>query len=556
MSGHEGQGGPVSGHEGQGGPVSGHEGQGGPVSGHEGQGGPVSGRNGRMRAHDGGPQPGPAAGGRATSAPIVGRAEEPTIFELSSPGRRAWSLRATGVPDWPAEELVPAEHLRPEPVEVAELSERDLVGHMTRLTHRQYSVDLGAYPLGSCTMKYNPKLCDEASALPGFTRVHPAAPEAVAQGWLGLLGELEGALCAITGMHAATLQPPAGASGELTGLLLMRAWHTERGNPRSKVVIPDSAHGTNPASVTLGGYETVTVPSDERGCVDLAALREVLDEEVAGIMLTNPNTLGLFEEDIVEIAAAVHEVGGLLYYDGANLNAILGVTRPGDMGFDIVHMNLHKTFAVPHGGGGPGAGPVAVSERLAPYLPGPRSVRDDSGAWRWETPARSIGRVHGWHGNALALVRAYAYIVACGGDGLRRVAEAAVLNANWIRHRLRGHYDVPYDRPCMHECVVAAQTLKRDRGVRALDVAKRLLDEGFHSPTVYFPLIVPEALMIEPTETESPETLAALAEAFIRIAEEAGEADAEAPRGTPVRRVDEARAARRLIPTFDARPPA
>jgi glycine dehydrogenase subunit 2 len=333
----------------------------------------------------------------------------------------------------------------------------------------------------------------------------------------------------------------------------MRAWDKAQGRERRKVIIPDSAHGTNPASVTLGGYETVTVPSDERGLVDVKALRDRLDEDVAGIMLTNPNTLGLFEEDIVEIAGAVHEVGGLLYYDGANLNAILGVTRPGDMGFDIVHMNLHKTFAVPHGGGGPGAGPVAVSPRLAEFLPGPKPARHDDGTYGWMTPAQSIGRVHGWHGNGLALARAYSYILANGGDGLRRVAEAAVLNATWLRHRLRGTYDIPYDRPNMHEFVAAATNLKKTKGIKALDVAKRLLEEGFHAPTVYFPLIVDEALMIEPTETESPQTLVALAEAFERIAADSGESAKAAPRTSPVGRVDEARAARHLIPTFDAR---
>jgi glycine dehydrogenase subunit 2 len=353
-------------------------------------------------------------------------------------------------------------------------------------------------------------------------------------------------------MHAATLQPPAGAAGELTGLLLMRAYHASRGENRTKIIIPDSAHGTNPASVTLGGYETVTVPSDGRGLVDLEALRARLDTDVAGIMLTNPNTLGLFEEDIAEIAAALHEVGGLLYYDGANLNAILGVTRPGDMGFDIVHMNLHKTFAVPHGGGGPGAGPVAVSARLAEFLPGPMAVRRDDGSFAWFTPERSIGRVHTWHGNALALARAYSYILANGGDGLRRVAEGAVLNANWLRHRLRGTYDLPYDRPNMHEFVASTTSLKKAKGLRALDVGKRLLEEGFHAPTVYFPLIVDEALMIEPTETESPETLEALAEALIAIAGGAEGDAAAAPRTTPVSRVDEARAARVLLPTWDA----
>src|SRR5947207_642686 len=459
-----------------------------------------------------------APGGRATSAPIMGRDGEPTVFELSSPGRRAASFRSTGVPDWDVADLVPGDHRADPAPDIAELSERDLVAHFTRLTHRQYSVDLGAYPLGSCTMKYNPKLCDDAAAVPGLAGVHPAAPASLTQGWIELLVDLADSLCAITGMHAATLQPPAGAAGELTGLLLMRAWHEKQGRQRTKVVIPDSAHGTNPASVTLGGYETVTVKSDARGCVDVAALRAVLDDDVAGIMLTNPNTLGLFEEDIVEIAAAVHEVGGLLYYDGANLNAILGVVRPGDMGFDIVHMNLHKTFAVPHGGGGPGAGPVAVSPRLVPFLPGPHPVRQADGQFGWEMPPQSIGRGHGWHGNALALARAYSYILANGGDGLRRVAEAAVLNANWLRHRLRGSYDIPYDRPNMHEFVASTTSMKKARGLRALDVAKRLLEEGFHAPTVYFPLIVDEALMIEPTETESPQTLEAMADALIRIA--------------------------------------
>ncbi|MDP9386340.1 MAG: aminomethyl-transferring glycine dehydrogenase subunit GcvPB [Actinomycetota bacterium] len=494
-----------------------------------------------------------APGGRAASAPLLGRDEEPTVFELSSPGRSAWSFRTTDLPEWTAEELVPAAHLREEPTPLPEVSERDLVAHVTRLTHRQYSVDLGAYPLGSCTMKYNPKLCDDVAALAGLTGVHPATPVTLAQGWLELLADLAARLCTVTGMHAATLQPPAGAAGELTGLLLMRAWHRDQGRPRTTVLIPDSAHGTNPASVTLGGYRTVTVPSDARGCVDVAALRARLDDDVAGIMLTNPNTLGLFEEDIAEIAAAVHEVGGLVYYDGANLNAILGVTRPGDMGFDIVHMNLHKTFAVPHGGGGPGAGPVAVTEPLAPYLPGPLPARQEDGSWAWRTPDRSIGRVHSWHGNALALARAYAYILANGGDGLRKVAEAAVLNANWLRRRLRGTYDIPYDRPSMHEFVASAASLKRSYGLRAVDVAKRLLEEGFHAPTVYFPLIVEEALMIEPTETESPQTLEALARALERIAADPGVA-AGAPRATPVGRVDEARAARRLVPTWDARP--
>jgi glycine dehydrogenase subunit 2 len=512
---------------------------------------------------------GGSPGGRASSAPLIGRETEPTLFELSSPGRMAWQLRSSGIPELALEELVPASHRRESPVTLAEVSERDLVAHFTRLSHRQYSVDLGAYPLGSCTMKYNPKFCDAVAALPGLCDVHPGAPDRCTQGWLELLVELEEVLCETTGMAAATLQPAAGAAGELTGLLLMRAWHAAQGRPRSKVVIPDSAHGTNPASVSLGGFEVVTVASNDRGLVDLDQLRAVLDEDVAGIMLTTPNTLGLFEEEITEIAKAVHDRGGLLYYDGANLNAIVGKVRPGDMGFDIVHLNLHKTFATPHGGGGPGAGPVAVSERLVPFLPAPRPVRLESESdadahsarparYGWDTPEHSIGKIHSWHGNALVLARALAYIEVNGGDGLKRVAELAVLNANWLRQRLRGVYDTPFDRPCMHELVLSVSSLKRACGLRALDVAKRLIEEGFHSPTVYFPLNVDEALMIEPTETESPQTLEALAQALERIASDALseggiERAHDAPHETPVRRVDEARAARRLVPTEDAR---
>ncbi|HLG01753.1 MAG TPA: aminomethyl-transferring glycine dehydrogenase subunit GcvPB [Acidimicrobiia bacterium] len=488
--------------------------------------------------------------GRAASAPLLGHEAEPTIFELSAPGRRAWSFRNTGVHEWAAEELVPAEHLALEPVALPEVSERDLVAHASRLSHRNYSVDLGAYPLGSCTMKYNPKMCDAVAAMPGLVGCHPAQPESQIQGWLALMHGLTEALCEVTGMAAATLQPAAGAAGELTGLLLMRAWHQSQGNPRTKVLIPDSAHGTNPASVTLGGYEAVTVPSNAQGLVDLAALRDLLDDEVAGLMLTNPNTLGLFEREITEIAAALHEVGGLLYYDGANLNAILGVVRPGDMGFDIVHMNLHKTFATPHGGGGPGAGPVAVTERLAPFLPGPLVRHDDEAeTYRWFTPAQSIGRMHLWHGNAMVLARAYSYILGYGGPGLRRVADAAVLNARYLKERVRGSYDFPFDDPCMHEFVASAARIRRETGVKALDLAKRFIEEGFHPPTMYFPLIVDEALMVEPTETESPQTVEAIAQALLRIAEEAAtdpEAATAAPRTTVVSRVDEARAARDL----------
>ncbi|MHB8456926.1 MAG: aminomethyl-transferring glycine dehydrogenase subunit GcvPB [Acidimicrobiales bacterium] len=489
----------------------------------------------------------------------MGRESEPTVFELSVSGRKASSFRTSGLPEWGPDELVPREYLADEHPDLPEVSERDLVAHFTRLTHRQYSVDLGAYPLGSCTMKYNPKVCDEVAASPFFANVHPAAPAACVQGWLEVLVELEEMLCSITGMAAATLQPAAGAAGELTGLLLMRAFHESRGESRHRVIIPDSAHGTNPASVTLAGYEVTTVGTNEHGGVDLDSLRAALGDDVAGIMLTNPSTLGLFEEDIVEIAAAVHEVGALLYYDGANLNAILGIVRPGDMGFDIVHLNLHKTFATPHGGGGPGSGPVAVSTRLADFLPGPRPVRKEDGSFEWAMPSCSIGRLHSWHGNALVHLRAWTYLRLHGADGLKRVAEIAVLNANWLKERLRGTYDIPYDRPVMHECVVSAESLQQETGLRALDVAKRLLEFGFHSPTVYFPLIVHEALMIEPTETESPQTVAAFADALLAIADEARQAGdsrraKDAPQTTPVRRVDEARAARKLVATYDQRP--
>jgi glycine dehydrogenase subunit 2 len=494
-------------------------------------------------------------GGRAASAPLLGHEIEPTIFEMSVAGRSAYQLRTTNVPATPLAQLVPSAHLNDDVIALAEVSERDLVAHFTRLSHRQFSVDLGAYPLGSCTMKYNPKFCDAVAADPGLNSVHPGAPAELIQGWLELLVTLEEKLCLITGMSAATLQPAAGAAGELTGLLLMRAFHTANGDARTRVLIPDSAHGTNPASVTLGGYEVTTIPSNDRGLVDLEALKAALGPDVAGIMLTNPNTVGLFEEDITEIASAVHEAGGLLYYDGANLNAILGAVRPGDMGFDIVHMNLHKTFATPHGGGGPGAGPVAVSSRLADFLPGPKATRNEQGSFEWRTPARSIGRVHGWHGNAMVLARALAYIDVHGGDGLTRVAQYAVLNANWLKERLRATLPAAYDRVCMHECVLTATNLKSKYGIRGLDVAKALLEEGFHSPTVYFPLIVDEALMFEPTETESLQTLEALAQAIERIAERAvtdPESLHHAPQSTPVSRVDEARAARHLISTEDA----
>jgi glycine dehydrogenase subunit 2 len=418
------------------------------------------------------------------------------------------------------------------------------------LSQRNWAIDVGAYPLGSCTMKYNPKVAEEAAALPGFARLHPLADEVVVQGALELLGTLERALCAATGMARLTFQPAAGAQGELTGLLIMRAHHRYNGDVRRRVIIPDSAHGTNPASVTLAGYQAEEVRSDDRGLVDLGALESALADDVAGLMLTNPNTLGLFERDIQKIAAMVHEAGGLLYYDGANFNSIVGIVRPGDMGFDVVHLNLHKTFATPHGGGGPGSGPLAVTEMLERFLPAP--VLDwDGGAERWSwnyDRPDSIGRIHSFQGNFGINVRAYAYLRSNGPEGLRRIAERAVLNANYLRALIKDAFPAAFESGCMHEFVATAKHLKK-HGVRAMDVAKRLIDLGYHPPTVYFPLIVQEALMIEPTETESKETVDGLAEALNTIAQEAVDDPdrlREAPRSTPVRRPDEARAARDL----------
>jgi glycine dehydrogenase subunit 2 len=479
---------------------------------------------------------------RSTGPDFAGR----TLKERSKPGRRAWTLPELDVP---AAE-VPEGHRRAEPPPLPEVSETDVVRHFTRLSQINYGVDTGFYPLGSCSMKYNPKVAEQIAGLPGFQRLHPHQPEETIQGALELLWRLERALCAITGMARATFQPPAGASGELTGLLIMRAFHTKNGNPRSKVLIPDSSHGTNPASVTLSGYRAVQVPSDSRGLVDLGELEKRVDDDVAGLMLTNPNTLGLFEEEIQEIAAAMHRVGALLYYDGANLNAIIGRVRPGDMGFDVVHMNTHKTFATPHGGGGPGAGPVAVNQRLERFLPAPLVGFDpDGGRYFWDQDRPdSIGRISGFHGNFGVLVRAFAYVFGHGREGLREVGERAVLNANYLAQQVKHAYPLAFPGRPMHEFVATARPLKK-HGVRAMDVAKRVIDLGFHPSTVYFPLVVEEAMMVEPTETESKETLDAFAEALLQAAREA-ETDPDllhdAPLTTPVRRLDEAKAAREL----------
>ena len=485
-----------------------------------------------------------------TGAPI--RTQGPdaaagTIRDRSRTGRRASAFPALDVPAV----AVPAEARRASAPDLPEVGERDLVSHYLGLSQRNYSVDTGFYPLGSCSMKYNPKAAETAASLPGFARLHPLQPDHTVQGTLELLWHLERWLCEITGMAAATLQPPAGACGELTGLLVMRAFHEANGDARQQVLIPDAAHGTNPASARLAGYDAVSVPADVRGLVDVGALAKLVDERTAGLMLTNPNTLGLFEEEIVEITRLVHEVGGLVYYDGANLNAILGKTRPGDMGFDVVHINTHKTFATPHGGGGPGAGPVGVGARLVPYLPSPRVARDADGSFRIASDhPHTIGRMHGFHGNVGILVRAYLYLALHGNDGLPTVSEMAVLNANYLAARLREAFPLAYPegRP-MHEFVATAKPLKDATGIRAMDIAKRIIDFGYHPSTVYFPLVVEEALMVEPTETESKETLDAFAEVMLRIATEARtDPDLlhEAPISTPVRRLDETRAARQL----------
>ena len=478
----------------------------------------------------------------------VGPSLQPTLDELSRPGRGD-GLVPHAPPD--ALEGVPPALLRGAPPALPELHQPEVIRHFVNLSHLNYAVDTGFYPLGSCTMKYNPKLNEWAARLPGFARLHPLAPDAVAQGTLELLHELERMLAEISGMRAVTLQPAAGAHGELTGILMIRAYHEARGDRgRTTVIVPDSSHGTNPATASMAGFRTVTVRSDERGGVDLDALTAALGPETAAVMLTNPSTLGLFEDRIVELLHAVHAAGALAYMDGANLNAVMGRFRPGEAGFDVMHFNVHKTFSTPHGGGGPGAGPVGVREKLEPFLPGPRVVREDDGSYRLERPGErpaSIGRVRAFQGNVGVLVRAYAYIKAHGGSGLREVSDDAVLAANYLKSRLAGTYDIPYDRPCKHEFVATSRPLKEATGVRTIDVAKRLIDHGFHPPTIYFPLIVDEALLIEPTETESLETLDAFADALLAIADEARsqpELVKAAPHDAPVRRLDEATAAR------------
>ncbi|MGH3104876.1 MAG: aminomethyl-transferring glycine dehydrogenase subunit GcvPB [Gaiellaceae bacterium] len=467
------------------------------------------------------------------------------IYEKSQPGRRASSLPHHELPR--AE--VPEELRRAEPPRLPELAEPELVRHFSELATRTFGIDTGFYPLGSCTMKHNPRVNERVVNLPGFRDLHPHQEEEGAQGALELMWRLQEILAEVAGLEAVSLQPAAGSQGELTGLMLMRAYFAERGEERDTVITADTAHGTNPASVTMAGYKLAKVETDARGNLDVAHLREMVGERTAGLMLTNPSTLGLFDESIHEVAKVFHEAGALLYYDGANLNAVCGISRPGDMGFDIVHYNLHKTFSQPHGGGGPGGGPVAVRKKLEPFLPVPAVVRDgDRFRLDYDRP-KSIGKVRGFTGPFGVFVRSYAFIRAYG-PGLKEMSETAVLNANYLLALLKDAYDLPFDRLCMHEFVLSARSLKKDHGVTALDVAKRLMDYGFHPPTIYFPLIVPEALMIEPTETETRETLDAFAEAMLAIAREARESPEllkEAPHDRPVRRLDEVKAAKRAL---------
>ncbi|MBI4216661.1 MAG: aminomethyl-transferring glycine dehydrogenase subunit GcvPB [Chloroflexi bacterium] len=464
------------------------------------------------------------------------------LMDRSRPGRRAATVPRRDVPAAP---LHPVRWRRAS-LPLPEVSEGELVRYFVALSQRNYGVDSGFYPLGSCTMKYNPKWHDEMAALPGFAQLHPLQEEESAQGALRLMHDLQGYLADVTGLEAVSLCPAAGAGGELAGMLMIRAYHRARRDAqRAQVLIPDSAHGTNPASAAMAGFEVAHVPSDSDGNTDLEALRGMLSGRTAAFMVTMPNTLGLFEPRIAAACRLVHEAGGLVYGDGANLNAILGRAKLGELGFDIVHMNLHKTFSTPHGGGGPGAGPVAVARRLAPYLPEPQVARQ-GGVYHLARPRRSIGRLTAFHGNFGVLVRAWAYIRLMGAVGLRQVSENAVINANYLRVQLKDAYQLPYDRPCMHEVVLSASR-QRAKGVRALDIAKRLIDYGFHPPTMYFPLIVPEALMIEPTETESKETLDAFIAALLAMAQEAEENPQllqEAPHHTPISRLDEAKAAR------------
>ncbi|NMB25932.1 MAG: aminomethyl-transferring glycine dehydrogenase subunit GcvPB [Firmicutes bacterium] len=482
----------------------------------------------------------------------------PLLMELGSPGRRAYSLPKLDVPSRPIEDMIPRDFLRQDPASLPELSELEVVRHYTGLSRRNHGVDVGFYPLGSCTMKYNPKVNEDLAFLPGFASIHPYQPEETVQGALQLMYQLEQALCEIAGLDRATLSPAAGAHGELTGLMLIKAYHEAGGEGhRNEIVVPDAAHGTNPASAAMCGYKIVEVPSNDRGGVSVEHLKGLIGPKTAGLMLTNPNTLGLFEEEILTISELVHAAGGLLYYDGANANAILGKCRPGDMGFDVVHFNIHKTFSTPHGGGGPGSGPIAVRDILVPFLPTPTvevGGSDEKEFFLHYDRPQSIGQVKGFYGNFLVLVRAYGYIRSMGSDGLRQASEDAVLSANYLMEQLKDIYHLPYDRVCKHEFVLSATNQKK-QGVTAQDIAKRLLDYNIHAPTVYFPLIVEEALMIEPTETESKAELDRFIDVMVAIAREVTESPEQlrtAPHHTVVGRLDETQAARHPIVRWHA----
>jgi glycine dehydrogenase subunit 2 len=469
--------------------------------------------------------------------------QPPLLFESSRPGRATAILPDSDVPDRPLSTIVPGAHQATNSPPLPELSELDVVRHYTNLSTLNMSIDGNFYPLGSCTMKYNPKRNERLAALPGFASLHPYQDESTLQGLLELLYELQAMLAEIAGLHAVSLQPAAGAQGELTALLVASAYFRDRGERRTQILIPDSAHGTNPASAQLAGFEAVTIKSNARGLVDLDDFGAKLGDQTAVFMMTNPNTLGLFDPEIGNIATMLHDRGGLLYLDGANMNAILGMVRPGDMGVDLMHYNPHKTFSGPHGGGGPGAGPIAVRDHLAPYLPAPIVALGEDGTYRLDDDRpRSIGRVRSFFGNTGVLFRAYCYIRSQGPDGLRRVAQNAVLNANYLMHLVKDDYPIHYPGRCMHEFVASARSIARERGIRAMDIAKRLIDFNYHAPTVYFPLIVPEAIMIEPTETESRETLESFAAALKRIAREDPHSLHDAPHTTPISRPDEVKA--------------
>ncbi|MEA5040661.1 MAG: aminomethyl-transferring glycine dehydrogenase subunit GcvPB [Clostridiaceae bacterium] len=466
------------------------------------------------------------------------------IFEKGAPGQRLTLLPACDVPE------VSLKEERSLPLDLPQVSENELTRHYTALSKRVHGVNDGFYPLGSCTMKYNPKINEDMAALPGFTQIHPLQPEDTVQGCLEVLYKATQYLCEITGMNGMTMQPAAGAHGEFTGLLLIKAYHRDRGDlARTKIIVPDSAHGTNPASAVMAGFTVVNIPSGPDGCVDVEALKAAVGPDTAGLMLTNPNTVGIFDKNILQITKIIHDAGGLCYYDGANLNAVMGVVRPGDMGFDVIHLNLHKTFSTPHGGGGPGSGPVGCKSALIPFLPGPVITCCDGG-YRFEVPEKSIGRVKDFYGNFLVVVKALTYILTLGKENIPEAAKNAVLNANYMMACLKDTYDMAYAGPCMHEFVMTLEWLHKETGISALDVAKGLLDNGIHPPTMYFPLIVHEALMVEPTETESKETMDEVCEVFLSLYKTAHtdpQVLHDAPTKTPVRRLDEVAAARNTV---------